>query len=99
MHGGSYGHPNRCGCGSGGEHGVGVRDRPERHGLVTATSNEVSVVAVQTGGLVTVLSSSTVSFDAPGVVIVYRVTVTNSGNVTVDGCRCRGWMRSGHDCV
>ena len=30
MHRGAYRHPNRCGCGSGGEHGVGVRDRPER---------------------------------------------------------------------
>ncbi len=50
---------------------------------VDALSNEVIVPGVRNPAVVTAKSSSTTDFDAVGDVIVYTITVTNSGNVTV----------------
>ena len=51
---------------------------------VTDPSDPVTVPAVQTPVLETVKSSTTVNYAAPGDVIDYSITVTNTGNVTVD---------------
>ena len=51
---------------------------------VTDPSDPVTVPAVQTPVLTTVKSSTTVDYAAVGDVIDYTITVTNTGNVTVD---------------
>ena len=53
---------------------------------VTGPSNQVTVPAVQGPALTTVKSSTTTNYAVLGEVIDYSITVTNSGNVTVDRC-------------
>ena len=53
-------------------------------GPVSDPSDAVTVPAVQVPDLTVVKASSTVDFDAVGDVVAYTITVTNTGNVTLD---------------
>jgi uncharacterized repeat protein (TIGR01451 family)/LPXTG-motif cell wall-anchored protein len=54
---------------------------------VRATSNEVVVPGIFRPELTLVKSTSTTTFDAPGVKIPFRFTIINTGNVTLDNVK------------